>query len=466
MRLVHLFSLLLGLVLGGSFGQPYRAAAQTAADSARLSYGEEVLNGPDTTALRLQTLERGQWKLGLNNFTLGQASATDFYTRYGVHLAYERKLGPAWAVQGEVSPAVVRYRGPDGQLQRAASARVQLMGRYYYDLERRRRRGKDAGSFSGNYFAVALGAGLGRHTRDTPFYYYFPSNALSNKGLADFAMLYGLQRRLGRLGFIDANLGLTQLIAPKFSDFQLNASLRVGLLLGAAPPLARLPLRLSAAEDATLRPRYYVGVQGGSYNYQVRFDNFDPYAARPGGFPSFFQRAGVGSYGVEVKNPYVYVGYQLRPRLAVQLGYQGQAGTGRSESYVLVGAQQILLNASENYQQTLTFPLLLRYAITRQYLQRVQFEVVGGVALSYARVRFSETKYDNGQVKDQFAFARQTTSGHAIGGLNVGYGFGRRRKLQATAEYVFIQNLQTSFSGFEVLQAGGSLGLRYRFAYR
>ncbi|MEJ7659755.1 MAG: hypothetical protein WKG07_09075 [Hymenobacter sp.] len=312
---------------------------------------------------------------------------------------------------------------------------------------------------------MAVGAGLGRHTRDTPFYYYFPGSGASDKGLADFAVLYGLQRRLGRRGFIDANVGITQLIAPKFSDLQLNASLRVGLLLGAAPPRPPLPLRLSAAEDATLRPRYYVGAQLGSYNYPVRFPDFNPYAALPGGSPSFFQEPGVGSYSIEVKNPYVYAGYQLRPRLALQLGYQGQAGTGHSGSYSLVGTQKIPSYASETYQQTLTFPVLLRRTLTRQYQQRLQFDVVGGVALSYARVRFSRTDYNNGQVTKQFALARQTTDVHAIGGLGIGYGFGRRRKLQATAEYVFIQNLQNSFTGFNSVEAGGSLGLRYRFAH-
>ena len=446
-----------------------RAAAQTTpADTTRLSYGEELLSQPDTTALRLQTAERGQWKLGLNNFTLGQAAAVDanFYTRYGVHLAYERQLRPGWAVQGELSPAVVRYRQADGQLRRALSARVQLTGRYYYDLERRRRKGKNAGSFSGNYLAVAVGAGLGRHTRDTPFYYYFPADGSANKGLAEVALLYGLQRRLGRRGFVDANLGLTQLVAPTFSDVQLNASLRVGLLLDAAPPLPPLPLRLSAAEDATLRPRYYLGAQLGSYNYLVRFDAFDPYAARPGGIPAFSQGDGVGSYGVEVKNPYVYAGYQLRPRLALQLGYQGQEGGFLSEGYELNGTQKTLLSESRKRAQTLTFPLLLRYALTRQYLQRVQFDVVGGVALSYARVQYYRATYTrSGQVTDQFSFDRRTTDEHAIGGLGVGYGFGRRRKLQATVEYVVIQNLSASFKGLGSAQVGGSLGLRYRFGH-
>ena len=150
--------------------------------------------------------------------------------------------------------------------------------------------------------------------------------ALVGIGVADEALGSGGRGRLGSRGLIDANIGLTKLINPISSSIGLNGSLRGGLLLGGPSALEQLPARLEAADDAALRPRYYAGAQLGSYNYVVRFSDFDPYAARPGGIPAFFQRPGVGTYSIEDKNPYFYVGYQLQPRLALPLGYQGQAG--------------------------------------------------------------------------------------------------------------------------------------------
>lgn len=461
MRLLYFLPALLCPLLSG-----YHAAAQTSSDSTRVVYEEEVLAQPlrlDSVApLRVQREVGGQWKLGLNNFTTGQPFRDIFYTRYGVHIAYERKVGAAFAVQGELSPAVVRYRRSDGQLRRAPSARVQLMGRYYYDLERRIRKGKNRGSFSGNYFALAFGTGLGRHTYDTPFYFYYPGGTGTNKGAADVALLYGVQRRLGRRGFIDANIGLTKLLEPISSTINVGGSLRVGLLVGSPPALAQPATRLGAADDATLRPRYYAGAQLGSYNYVVRFSDFDPYAARPGGIAAFFQRPGVGTYSIENKNPYYYVGYQLKPRLALQLGYQGQTGTYISSGIYSNGGS-FGLNESETKEQTLAFPLLARYHLTRQYQKRMQFDVVGGAALVYARVRNQENRSRNGQATETYSFERQNVGTHLSGGLNASYGMGRQRKLQLTAEYVLIQNLQTAFTGLNATQAGGSLGVRYRF---
>ncbi|WP_019948692.1 hypothetical protein [Hymenobacter aerophilus] len=461
MRFYYPLSGLLALLLTG-----YQTTAQTTpADTTRISYEEEVQplapSAEDAAPLRLQHETNQQWKLGLNNFLLGSPSPNYFYNRIGVHIAYERKLNSALAVQAELSPAVVRYRQDDGQLNRALGARVQLMGRYYHNLERRIRKGKGQGSFSGNYIALALGSKLGRHTYETPFYFLSP-NANGRGSAADVALLYGWQRRLGRRGFVDANVGLTKLLSPIESEIGLSGSLRVGLLLGTPAELPQPSTQLTADDNAQLRQRFYVGTQLGSYNYQVRFSGNDPYAARPGSLPSvYLGNLGVGSYSVEVKTPYYYAGYQVRPRLALQLGYQGQARTYNSSGVYFSGGLYAG-KESKTYEQTLAFPVLARYSLTRQYLKRLQFDVVGGAALVYARVRNQETRYDKSEVIEQYAFGRHTTGTHLTGGLDASYGIGRRRKLQLTAEYVLIQSLQSA-SSQRPINAGVSFGLRYRF---
>nr|GFC31776.1 hypothetical protein [Tanacetum cinerariifolium] len=83
-------------------------------------------------------------------------------------------------------------------------------GRYYYNRERRVLQGKNVGNFSANYLSVALGAGLGREAHETPNFLY--RNDSRQFATADVALLYGLQRRLGRRGFVDANAGVATLL--------------------------------------------------------------------------------------------------------------------------------------------------------------------------------------------------------------------------------------------------------------
>ena len=357
MRSIRLLPILLFCALPGS----YRAAAQTTpADSARVSYGEEVLAQPlrvDTVALRVQREDRDLWKLGLNNFTLNSG-----YQRYGVHLAYERKLGrPAWSVLGEVSPSLLRYyryySGPFGSSYRTTfNVRAQLAGRYYYNLERRIRQGRNAGNFSANYLSLALGAGFGR-TSDTPFDQLVSGRHFAN---TQVAFLYGIQRRLGQHGFIDVNAGLVKTLTNQYpfnNRVFLGASLRVGLVLGGAP-VARPYVPI--VTEGVLLPQWYVGVHAGIYDYGLQ-------RARTFGFYDD---------GV-LMGPYVYVGRYLRPRLAVQAGLQ--YGRYRTSGFSFPRPQNSYRYTATNYNMAL--PLLLRYTLTRAPQQRVQVDLVAGAAL-------------------------------------------------------------------------------------
>ena len=228
------------------------AAGQTVPDSSRVTYSEEVIsdslpinqNGSlyskYSQLVRLQIEERQLWKLGLNNFTINTGSQGLDYLRTGVHLIYERKLGTAWSVLGEVSPDFVRYRAAGtNQLRNGLAARAQLAGRYYYNLNQRIRKGKSASNFSANYLSLALGSGLGRPAQETPFFGYNYGGPVAR---LDAAVLYGLQRRLGRYGFVDFNFGFPfHLTHPDLSqpdpyanttNINIMLLLRIGLALG------------------------------------------------------------------------------------------------------------------------------------------------------------------------------------------------------------------------------------------
>ncbi|TPG62951.1 hypothetical protein [Hymenobacter nivis] len=480
------------LLLGAGLlaGPALRAGAQTVpADTTRLQYSEELAIPPATDApLRVQREERDLWKLGLNNFLPGARSLGDnnYYTRYGLHIAYERKLRrPAWSVLGEVSPAITHFRlGNAGDLRPALSVRAQVGARYYYNLERRLRQGHGTGNFSANYLSLAVGTGLGRNAHETPFYLF----ATPRGGVAAFdaALLYGLQRRLGRYGFVDANVGITGLASTSsgFGRVDLGGSLRLGIVLG-APPVVYSERLAPADEAVTLRPRFYAGVEVGGYFYRAQYSEQTPYPSSGPivkTSPSEIQiihyptsyRDGYGTYSQYVAAgpvPYVYVGYYVAPRLAVQVGVQG-GGTLNEEppGTLFDNARGIYRIANQTLRERgVAVPVLVRYALTPAFLNRWQFDAIGGLVPVWSAVDFREYLVDNQIVtnKETFGFQRRTFGLHATVGYAASYGFGRRRRVQATAEAVLNKDVRTIFrDGREDLQGGASIGLRYRFGYR
>ena len=425
----------------------YRATAQTTpADSARVSYGEEVLAQPlrvDTVALRVQREDRDLWKLGLNNFTVSTG-----YQRYGAHLAYERKLGrPAWSALGEVSPSLLRhyraYYPPSGSSYRTTfNVRAQLAGRYYYNLERRIRQGRNAGNFSANYLSLALGAGFGRFS-DTPF----SQDTYGRQFVStELALLYGMQRRLGQHGFIDANAGLVKTLTNRQLYYNnnvfLGASLRVGLVLGGAP-VARPYVPIIT--EGVLRPQWYVGVHAGIYDYGLqRARNFG------------FYDDGV------LMGPYVYVGRYLRPRLAVQAGLQ--YGRYKTSGFSFPPGPPRYSYTATNYSMAL--PLLLRYSLTRAPQQRLQADLLAGAALVTVWSFYRQQEYDAAGQPLTLETGRDYVYGiDPMLGLNLAYGFGRTRRVQAVAEAMFIKPLINTYYR-NTITAGVSLGLRYRFHYQ
>ena len=429
----HCFLLLGVMVL------PYSVTAQTTADSTRVSYTEEIINQPlivDSLALRVQHEEQAIWKIGVNNITA---------RRYGIHLIYERKLwAPAWSLLGEISPSYLRYYtgySYSSPQRGTVNVRAQLAGRFYYNLERRIRKGHNAINFSANYFSVSLGAGLGRYS-DLPFYL----DILHGQPLhAQVALLYGLQRRLWRRGFIDINAGYAQLLTDKvaYNARQITGSVRVGLMLGGAPATRSYVPEIT---DGILRPQWYVGGQYGPYGYRVT----DSYSNGPYGI----QNRGL------IFGPYLYIGRYLQPRLAVQLGVQYEHS--RSPGDILLYLPQQGYYQINYNQHNVALPLLMRYTLTKLPQRRTQIDVLVGAALVTSWQR-QKRQYIDGQSGPVITDINhdQITSVNPMAGLNIAYGFGRTRRIQATAEAVLIEPIFTKAS----TRPGISLGLRYRFKY-
>ena len=491
------------LLLGGSLLlDGAGASAQTPPDTTRLRYSEEVLTKPlPDASLSVQREAAGLWKLGLNNFAANQVfglHTDNYYRRLGLHLAYEHQLGsPAWSVLGEVSPALAYFQPSLGQpTETLLRVRTQLAGRYYYNREQRLLRGRRIGSFSSNYFSLAVGAGLGRRAHETPFFLYFDEGGPLVS--TDVALLYGLQRRLGRYGFLDANVGVASRLGAAGNDRLAPVlSLRVGLVLGrplprpartaptypsGAPPYPAQPV--PAYTDESVRPRLFVGAEVGIYGYRVQYDDQYPYPPDlVKGDPQVEQQVvrygglvqkGYGTYLTSVTMPHLYAGYYLQPRLALQLGVQWGAqsqdnATDFIEPGTAPGNRTLTIANGHFKEQHLALPVLLRYSLTPYFLRRVQFEVLGGFTPVWSAAEFREYAIVNRQVTGQqtAGFRRTDFSVHGSLGLDLAYGLGRRRRVQLVYQGVYNKDLRTLFKSKDTDDGFGiSVGLRYRFGYR
>ncbi|RYU81867.1 hypothetical protein [Hymenobacter persicinus] len=233
-----------------SLARPAAAQTPAAPDTARIRYSEET--APDSAGYafeanlgrqlrritRVQIEEQQLWKIGLTNFEFGSQGTTVL----GLQFSYEQKLRqhPSWSVLGELTPEYLRYRTStaDHSRRQGLNLESQLAGRYYYNLNKRIRKGKSASNFSANYLSLALGTGYGRHGLGTPF----STDGRGHAVRASVAVVYGLQRRLGRYGFVDVNaalpLPLLPTLGPLFprNTLHILLDIRLGLALGRSEP--------------------------------------------------------------------------------------------------------------------------------------------------------------------------------------------------------------------------------------
>ena len=217
-----------------------------------------------------------------------------------------------------------------------------------------------------------------------------------------------------------------------------------GLLLG-------LPL-LSLAQDAppAMAPRFYVGLAAYSGPYQ-RFGSSN-------------------TNGTDVNIPVqATFGYQLRPRLAVQIGltYSGyKRGYGYNYNYIDSNTDQINYSSNGTYTlRTFDTALLLRYTLTRKAAHRFQVDAVGGLQLTHQRGRQVGTdiySYINPSQGPRTTIEYDNVYPYNVLSVNLGPGFRYRfgQRLEAVGDILF--NLPVT-GNYHNLDSSLALGLRYHF---
>ena len=224
-----------------------------------------------------------------------------------------------------------------------------------------------------------------------------------------------------------------------------------GLLLAAAFTARAQTSAEAPALPGTTAPRFYVGLGAYSSYYQPLGDQYN------------------GSVRVPVQ---LVAGYQLRPRLAVQVGL---AYSGITTRYAFAGRMYgsgpvgYIDYSATNTQRSASASVLARYTLTRNPAHRVQFDALGGFALEYGRNFLRGTQADSlsgtRNVTDFSNRASRTT-------LLLTAGLGTRVRLSPRFELFYDFTLNKALTGPAPypapvgLTGSSTLGLRYRFGRR
>ncbi|MCC3151982.1 outer membrane beta-barrel protein [Hymenobacter sp. BT770] len=155
------------------------------------------------------------------------------------------------------------------------------------------------------------------------------------------------------------------------------------------------------------------------------------------------------------------LGYQLRPRLAVQVGVAYRAASGNSEGTILYnGSSRAYAN---DYRNTnLSVSVLGRYTLTRNPAHRLQFDVLGGMTLERHTFRGTGFYPDYDQPTGSVEFDRSSSNNRYL--LTAGASV--RYQLSPRFELLYTSTVNTDIRSFQQLTTSSALGLRYHFGRR
>ncbi|MCC3154631.1 outer membrane beta-barrel protein [Hymenobacter sp. BT770] len=211
-------------------------------------------------------------------------------------------------------------------------------------------------------------------------------------------------------------------------------------------------LTLAQTADPTSAPRFYVGL---------------------GAYSSYYQHLGNRGFlgGVQVPVQ-LTVGYQWRPRLAVQVGL---AYSGMSHSYSNSGyfydyatGSPVLSYSKMSGRYTgrnASMSVLARYTLTRNPAHRLQFDALGGLTLEHRASSSSGTRSDSVQssiVTSPYGYRYS----HNMLLLTLGMGARYRITPRFEVTYDFTINRAVAPGYYltnSYLTHTNALGLRYRF---
>jgi hypothetical protein len=215
--------------------------------------------------------------------------------------------------------------------------------------------------------------------------------------------------------------------------------------------LATVPLlSLAQAPAEAASPRYYVGL---------------------GAYSSAYQPLGGSAYHGTRMPFQVVVGYQVQPRLAMQLGvaYSGVSASYTNDGrYVPApGSAGVYYNyTTQATEHNTSVALLARYTLTRQLAHRLQVDLLGGITLEASHYTSQTTNTDSARVPvTSYQDYRGTIWASLLtAGPSMRYRFGPH--LEALLDFTLNYEVNRNRPYSSTLTGATALGLRYRFGRR
>lgn len=209
------------------------------------------------------------------------------------------------------------------------------------------------------------------------------------------------------------------------------------LLLGT--PLATL----AQASDPAPAHRFYGGVALYTGAAQA-FGDFD-----------------YGRFNVPVQGT---LGYQVRPRLAVQVGL-AYSGTKGDDSYAHDytspnGGLTSYLNTTSYVRRAYSTSVLARYTLTRQATHRFQVDLLGGPSFDHSTSHFANTESAIGQgLISVSAYEYSYDYNNLLVNLGPSFRYHFGEHIEAVYDILFNVSLTNNHN----VNTAMALGLRYRF---
>jgi hypothetical protein len=154
---------------------------------------------PNCEALRCFEEEKSLWKVGLNKGLA--ANLGGIVTDWSI--ANERKINnSAWSIETKLGIFAQQFKNDKFPTAQYFGANVELMPRFYWDLNKRIAKGESANNLSGKYVGLSMNYGMANY-RTTE------NNKIANYRLnsASIVPVIGFQKRLLNHLYIDANVG-------------------------------------------------------------------------------------------------------------------------------------------------------------------------------------------------------------------------------------------------------------------
>jgi hypothetical protein len=199
-------------------------------------------------------------------------------------------------------------------------------------------------------------------------------------------------------------------------------------------------------------------------------------ATDPTPAPHFYAGLGVyssshqnlGSWGNGARIPVqALVGYQWRPRLAVQLGvaYNGNRYSYDNSQYTYTGSAPINYSLGTYTERSTTTSLLVRYTLTRKLQHRFQADLLGGAKFEYTYSRDTGAYIDNTPpTPTSTPFNYTSTYNTTLLSLGASLRYRVVSRLEAVYDFTLDQPITNRYTYYGLRPtASMALGLRYRF---